>query len=105
MKIRELLSSPDKWTQGVFARNSSGYRTYELDQDACSFCLMGALYRCYIDTEDDGLLVRSKLGQAIEDNTITGWNDDPKRTFAEVKELVDRLDILRSKYDCCSRPN
>ena len=90
MKVRELLSDETKWTQGTNARDSEGKGVAASSEEACSWCLIGAIFRCYgiegsFRVEER---VRLSLGSAI-----TKWNDVSWRTFAEVKDLAGHLDI------------
>jgi hypothetical protein len=41
--VKELLSDPKRWTQGVIARKSNNQITYPSDPEATCFCLAGAL--------------------------------------------------------------
>lgn len=91
MKVKELFSDPSKWTQNTLYRDNTGKEVPWNNPNIVSFCLLGAIRHCYryfqyIPIE---ILVRDKL--IIGDITI--WNDDPDRTFEEVKELVEELDI------------
>ena len=91
MKVRELLSDETKWTQGAFARNSAGKALRpEASRAASSWCLVGAINRCYEPPED--YRVQEEVWQSIGSD-IVPWNDARKRTFAQVKALVDELDI------------
>lgn len=88
MKIRELLSDESKWTKGVASRDSNGNEVPYSSLLATCWCLLGACCRCY---DDDFLAVRDKIQSEI--TWMPTWNDAPERTFKEVKELVDRLDV------------
>ncbi|MFI5404981.1 MAG: hypothetical protein ACHQ1D_00560 [Nitrososphaerales archaeon] len=89
MKIKELLKNRWKWTKGAFARTWYGTKTEYYSSNASRFCLLGALLKCYnFDFEEPGTKIELKIG-----GTISEWNDNPDRTFAEVKQLVEELDI------------
>jgi hypothetical protein len=91
MKVRELLSDESKWTKGSVARDFEGHFLLNpLDGRACSWCLVGALCYCY-SVFDNGpsIKVIDRLGV----RSLSKWNDAPERTFAEVKALVEELDI------------
>ena len=97
MKAYELLSDPSRWTQKTMARNKHGDATSPLDLDACSFCLVGAIERCY-GSIDEGIpleeLIKQELKvQAPNFEFIGQWNDAPDRTHEEVVELLKKLDI------------
>jgi hypothetical protein len=44
-EARALIDTPEKWTQGAFARDGKGDRVDELDKRACRFCASGATSR------------------------------------------------------------
>lgn len=43
--LKELLSKPERWTQGAYARDIAGHQVSEEDSSACCFCLSGAMYK------------------------------------------------------------
>jgi len=91
MKIKELLTDESKWTQRSFAKTSSGRTVTWDDPEACCWCLAGAGRKCYGWT-----VWRDSIRDVIEAEINTDsvyFNDFPKRTFAEVKALVEKLDI------------
>lgn len=77
MKIRDLLTDPSKWCQGAMARDINGFGCLSDDPVAAKWCLAGAA---------------NKVGVCLSLDIIT-WNDAPGRTFAEVRELIEKLDI------------
>lgn len=98
MKAYELLDSPEKWTQQTLARDINGMATSPRGYDACSFCLVGAIERCYNVPSKDMLaiiqLVEDELKvQAPGFEFIGQWNDAPDRTHEEVVDLLKKLDI------------
>lgn len=97
MKIRELLSDESKWTKGSYARHINGNSIGPRQDNACSWCLLGSIYKCYGFRSE---FFRSKFFKVFENlriklkgNDITAWNDAPERTFEDVKKLVEELDI------------
>lgn len=102
MKIRELFSSPEKWTKGCYARTSGHAQIPPFDpdfQNAACYCLIGAVKRCYSPFQETEIIEKIVKELSIcptpheEYRGIGDWNDDPARTFEEVKDLVDKLDI------------
>ena len=117
MKVKDLLKTKREWTKKAYARTddgfevdveSDGFETEDVDiesPDATRFCLCGAIARCYPkrtnnpDKSSAGEIRRIvfvKLG--IRTNMCAGasicwWNDDPKRTFTDVRKLIEELDI------------
>lgn len=90
MKIKELLTDETKWTQFAVARDALGGRVHANDPTACKWCLLGAIAHCY-----PGSFVGDKVRSTIEYHVlnISIWNDAHWRTFQDVKELIERLDI------------
>ncbi len=87
MKVRELLSGPEKWTQGSYV---------SVHSMGTSYCLLGAIRHCYpIGWEDIHRKVARELDAegSLVDTVVFEYNDHPRRKFAEIKELVERLDI------------
>lgn len=102
MKIKELYSDESRWTQHCLTRDITGIPIVEDYEGAEAtvnhpkaycFCLYGAAVKCYPKRlREMSRLITTTLG--LEAGTpIYYWNDDPKRTFEEIKELVERLDI------------
>ena len=90
MKVRELLSSREKWTQGESSRDSFGNPVDINSPNAVCWCLSGALYKCYRASKVAFLMPRV---QNLFQVHVIDWNDDPRTRFEDVKALVDRLDI------------
>lgn len=92
-KIHELFSDRSKWTQGYFAKDAFGVNTISCSSRACSWCLQGAINKCYRDT-DIKFEVREKIRNILGlHSSIAKWNDHPERTFEEVRQLCTDLDI------------
>lgn len=96
MKIKELLSSESKWTQGSFAKNTRDENVVAKDPSAVKWCLFGAIDKCYSGT-DEFLSITHKTVKEIENitrghlNSITIFNDFA--IFENIKNLVEKLDI------------
>lgn len=70
--VRDLLSDPERWTQGASARNAAGEPIDVHSEDATCFCAVGAFYRVGFP---DG-------------NTADPVQDD---VYWKARGLVDRL--------------
>ena len=95
MKVRDLLTDETRWTKGVSARNALGQGgvCYD-DPSATSWCLAGAIHKCYgIDGWDPIAKRVYALIQPLPKGGMGEWNDDPARSFSEVRALVEELDI------------
>jgi hypothetical protein len=101
MKAKELLDDASKWTQGVLARDSESRGCYPVSPEAMSWCVVGALCRIY---EDERKLLDAihLVGKAIADlydynqltvDEIEDWNDDPERTFDDVRKVLETADV------------
>lgn len=90
MKVKELFTDESRWIQHYVAKDVYG-RPCSVTGNAASFCLLGAVSRCYVN--DDWRRVMDKIKLHIMVESITVWNDSPERTFEEVKKLVNELDI------------
>jgi len=91
MKAHEVLSDEGKWTREVMARTSEGRTCFEESLTACSWCVEGALSLAYprlADNYEATDRIENKIGRKIH-----RWNDDPKTTFDDVRNLLLELDI------------
>jgi hypothetical protein len=50
---RELISDPERWTQGEYARNAEHEAVNFLSPEACRWCLVGALAKASGRDPDD----------------------------------------------------
>jgi hypothetical protein len=89
----ELLSDKSRWTQRANARDNESRECAVLVGH--SFCLNGALIRVTEDRYHTGNVLLYKAAHVIRDandirTTISVWNDDPNRTFEEVKAALQK---------------
>lgn len=81
-RARDLIQSG--WTQGEDARDAEGHPTYLENDGATCWCMVGALVRAGIP--------RSQFEFEYpngESESVLFWNDEPKRTKAEVLACFD----------------
>ncbi|WP_278070501.1 DUF6197 family protein [Brevundimonas sanguinis] len=78
----DLLEKPGAWTQGAYARDSSGKSVGPDSQLAECFCALGAIRRSgnYADDVNPAAMA---LGRSIGFR-VGDWNDALKRTQSEV---------------------
>lgn len=93
MKVRELLKDETCWTKGAYARDEKGNDIPATSEQATCFCLRGAIRKCYLDPEIREKVLETVYREIEYPRGISFWNDNPHRTFEDVKELVERLDI------------
>ena len=71
--VRDLLSDPERWTQGASARDAKGRIVDVHSEDATCFCAVGAFYR-----------VGFPEGNSYHD-------EEASRRYWKARDLVDRL--------------
>jgi hypothetical protein len=85
----KLLSDESKWTRRAYARDKGHHECRIKDDNAYSFCILGAMWKQdpYGEDYDNAVTAVSYFAVAngIENNQIPQWNDDPKRSFKDVK--------------------
>lgn len=89
LKVRELLSGPDKWTQGWSARLADGRECNSTMDGAVCWCLGGAIRYCH---ENPGE-VYHRACEHLGVYALEVWNDAPERTFEDIRKLAEELDI------------
>lgn len=98
---REMIATPDRWTQSVSARDAAGGVTTPYSSDACSFCLYGAvqadLRRAMKQFGLSGTILVGLAMDALE--TVIGskvwdFNDAEGRTHGEVVAKLDEAIAL-----------
>jgi hypothetical protein len=100
MKVKDILSDESRWTQGAAARNKRGELCSVLSPDATRFCILGAMARVYRSKHamrecerrvaDAIAAFGGRITYAIE---IGDWNDDPGRTFDDVRQVIEKADV------------
>ena len=88
MKAWELLSSPEKWTQGTYARDKKAQPVNINSTEAESFCVTGAITRCYPNVYEQDQKIFN-LGAKV--GGIVIWNDHS--TYEQVHSVLKELDI------------
>lgn len=91
MKVKELLSRPENWIKHDFAVNKEGYDTYPDKEDACAWCLIGAIEKCYPPYQRSK--IKGKVRNKINSWGIAVWNDRLETKYEDVIKLVEELDI------------
>ena len=101
MKAFELLEKPESWCQGMFAKTKEGIMVHPISPNASQWCISGAIHKVY---RDDHVLNSAELEafRKLLDvldypnnfyASIVGWNDDSKRTHAEVLALLKEAGV------------
>lgn len=90
-EARELISNPDHWTKGAYARVSPTDETglNFLSPKATCYCMFGALYRvAAVNDIDDKRLDRAELALLRVGGGI-GFNDRSSTTHEKVLKKFD----------------
>lgn len=88
--LRALLAQG--WCQDAPARDIFGHAVSPRSRDACSWCLAEGIWRItpvLNHRKDRVRSIQDAIGAEIKRPTVA-WNDDPKRTQAEVLAMLDR---------------
>jgi len=108
---RDKIGSPDKWTQGAYARTSDGTKLdwEEVTKGVC-WCLVGATTLCdpwaggraadnYIRSAASSFNRRPGEAPSTHDFLLDleEWNDAPERTHHEVLTVLSRAHSLALK--------
>ena len=96
MKIQKLLKTKRNWIKFRMGADKYGRYANPVGVSAAKWCLIGAIYKCYgiDDVRTTRIIkkVRKELNMRGGDG-IDDWNDDPNRTFKDVRALVRKLNI------------
>jgi hypothetical protein len=93
MKISEILSSSDKWCQGYLAIDKDGAYVKPDSPQAVKWCLLGVFYKERADLKANAA-IKERIRAAVGDKLME-WNDDPDRTFEEVRSIVLESEVER----------
>lgn len=90
---RELISDPDRWTQGAYAKDNLGRWTYVSSPDAKCWCSTGAVYKAAVCDIQASIRVLKALDKAVGVHTklrsnIIHFND--AHTHPEVLAIFDK---------------
>ena len=97
MTVVELLADESKWCQGAQARDKNGEAVDPNSPDACCWCLIGSVKRCYsgFDVQRVLELVQDYLYQIefcrrpnfYQTSALWIWNDVSERTYDQVIQM------------------
>jgi len=92
MKVKTFLTS-DNWTQRALARDNCGNAVSIFNEEACKFCLLGAISRIYPphQLEDIGMRLRDVIRLKTNYTSISLFNDNSE--FSEIKRILNIADI------------
>lgn len=101
MKVIELYSDESKWAKNSYAYSEDGRKVASFNENACKWCLAGAITKCY---SSDAYAIRVVVRKAIRKLFGDKWdeknlceefrtnevmfNDDPETTFEQVMAVL-----------------
>ncbi len=94
-RMAELLATPEKWTQGVYACNPDGDEVAVQSKSACQFCLAGALEKSRLDLLADQTVtyfVQATIFDLIA-TSMAQFNDASTTTHADILGLVAHVRV------------
>jgi hypothetical protein len=98
VKVVEFLNEESKWIKYHSAVNKDGVSVQEHDENACRWCLSGAIIKCYGYCTKEEIDVTTKINGIIDRKTgfritIADFNDLPKTTFVQIKEILQEANV------------
>ena len=93
LTLRDLLSDKSKWTQEVCARDKNDEEVSPGSEEACKWCLVGALMRIDLHTEKEHDEICIYLNKKI--GGIGTFNDTHSH-----EEVMQKLDELITGAPC-----
>lgn len=92
--LQELFSDESRWSQGFFAETADGKHVNPENPLAVKFCLVGGYQKVYDENRWDEILFRLKNELKLTSNeSLSSWNDHPKRKIRDIVDLVKKADV------------
>lgn len=93
IKIHKFIDElPSRWCQDAFARNTAGKPVTPEDSSAVSWSLGALIKKCYGKHEDQ-VKARSRILAAVDEKTITDFNDRRGMTVDQMIQFLRELDL------------
>lgn len=95
MTLQELLATEAQWTQRVSARDAYGHPTKPCGDTAVSWCLTGALDKCYSPAMRHYACARLRVvvSRYRGHSGVTWANDAADTTFADIRRWVEEAEV------------
>lgn len=90
--VRELLSVPERWTKGAYAR-AGKRRASPLNNEVTCWCLLGAIRKVTggaISSRRVQLAAAALHRATLSPRLLNYWNDDPDRTYTDIVLVIDK---------------
>lgn len=95
MTLQKLFSNRKHWTTEAYARSTTGRVVKSESPDAVCWCLRGAVYKCYPQSEAQDRVLK-KLDRFLRGSgfyNIVFFNDSPDTTFDQIQRLVKLANV------------
>ena len=89
-KIRGVLSDESKWTKEVYARDEDNIAVSFMSGDACSWCLMGAIYKTISTIKERNDVINCLSGFLLESHSIDIIKYNDETSYEDVTNLLDK---------------
>ena len=93
MTLLEFFSDRSRWCQQAFARDKNGRNVPSRDENACQWCLLGAINHLLDD--EKSIQARMKLYSVLDkyscDSSLIIFNDT--HTYEEVMSLIEKANV------------
>ena len=103
MKPSELLSGPEKWTKGFYAKDKNLKHVSHISEDAFCFCIIGAIMHCDPERADHAhdaskvmdKIVEKRFSQRLNRATdiVVQFNDHPDTKYEEVISVLQEAGL------------
>lgn len=102
LTLNELFSGKSRWCQNTDARDKHGQEIPSIQApEAASWCLTAGIRLVYghnppLQEEISKMLlgwVQEQREEGEPDDSIAGWNDEPNRTFKDIRKMIGELKI------------
>jgi hypothetical protein len=96
LKVKDILVSYHTWVKGYMSKDNRGNYTQPQDENACRWCLSGAICKAYADDNKRAkALVRLEkiIKKEYGFNSIVTFNDNWRTTFKDVRRVVEKANI------------
>jgi hypothetical protein len=81
------------WTQNVAARDKDGNEVLPSSEDACCWCIYGAIGASRKDlSRETRYKYENKVEEVIGNYSISLYNDSPARTKQEVIDILEQVE-------------
>lgn len=108
LQARGILTDEGAWTQGWFARDVQGKQVEATDDDACHWCVVGAVRKANKDLgfepQTYPVVAAEQVLRSVVKGSISEWNDDGERNHSQVLSALDTaIDKVLDRQSVISR--